>query len=130
VFNAALKQPIEHRSCCKTEHRMIYEQDLPGHKAVATERNSELIRAATTTSTVANNTESVERPDSTKHTDLTAGTQTELRSLRDALWEAISGIEEKAPGALIERELVILDRVAEGLGNIVTEPEAVNGTKP
>jgi hypothetical protein len=59
-----------------------------------------------------------------------AGTETELRSLRDALWEAINGIEEKAPGAHIERELVILDRVAEGLGKIMTEPESVNGTKP
>jgi hypothetical protein len=95
-----------------------------GRKAVTTERKSELIRAARPTSTVANDTDSVERPDSTKQTDLAAGTQTELRSLRDALWEAINGIEEKAPGALIERELVILDRVAERLGNTTSKPDS------
>jgi hypothetical protein len=47
------------------------------------------------------------------------GLQTELRSLRDELWEAITGIEEKAPGALIERDLVILDNVAEALGRMM-----------
>jgi hypothetical protein len=51
------------------------------------------------------------------------GLQTELRSLRDELWEAITGIEEKAPGALIERDLVILDSVAEALGRMM-KPEA------
>jgi hypothetical protein len=102
---------------------MIYEQDSPGRKAVATERKSELIRAAKTASTVANGKDSVERPYSTKQIDLGSGTQTELRSLRDALWEAIDGIEEKAPGAPIERELVILDRVAERLRNTIPEPD-------
>jgi hypothetical protein len=48
--------------------------------------------------------------------------QTELRLLRDALWEAINGIEEKAPGALIESELLILDRIADELGRM-REPE-------
>jgi hypothetical protein len=51
------------------------------------------------------------------------GLQTELRSLRDELWEAITGIEEKAPGALIERDLVTLDSVAEALGRMM-KPEA------
>jgi hypothetical protein len=48
--------------------------------------------------------------------------QRELRSLRDALWQAINGIEEKAPGALIECDLVILDSVAEALGSIMSDP--------
>jgi hypothetical protein len=113
-----------------SEDRMTHERDLPGRKAVATEGKSELIRAARATSMVANDTDSVERPYSTEQTDLAAGRQTQRRSLRDALWEAINCIEEKAPGAPIERELIILDRVAEGLGNVVTEPEGVNGTKP
>jgi hypothetical protein len=51
------------------------------------------------------------------------GLQTKLRSLRDELREAITGIEEKVPGALIERDLVTLDSVAEALGRMM-EPEA------
>jgi hypothetical protein len=46
-----------------------------------------------------------------------------MRSLRDALSEAITGIEKKAPGALIGSELVILDRVADALGGIMTAPD-------
>jgi hypothetical protein len=45
--------------------------------------------------------------------------QTELRFLRDALWEAINGIEDNAPGARIESELLILDRVADALGRMM-----------
>jgi hypothetical protein len=85
---------------------------------------SELSRAAKPASTVANGENSVESPYSTKQTDFEDGTQTKLRSLRDALWEAINGIEEKAPGAPIERELMILDHLAEGLGNVIYKADA------
>jgi hypothetical protein len=100
---------------------MIYEQNSPGRKAVATEHN-ELCRKTQTLSNFANAQNAVEKAE-LEQTDLAAGAQTELRSLRDALWEAISGIEAKAPGALIERELIILDRVAEGLGSIAQNPK-------
>ena len=80
---------------------MIQERESPGRDAIATQANSELSRTANLD-----------------------GRQTELRSLRDALWEAINGIEEKAPDALIERELVILDRVADALTTMMCEPDA------
>jgi hypothetical protein len=99
---------------------MIHERESP-RRTVTTEHN-ELCRKAQTLSKFANAQNLAENPDSAQ-TDLAARTQTELRSLRDALWEAINGIEAKAPGALIERELIILDRVAEGLGNIVQDPK-------
>jgi hypothetical protein len=131
VFHTALQQPIERSNgAAKTEDRMkTYEGQSPGRNAVATERKSKRGRQTQTLSNFANAQNLVENPESAQ-TDVAAGTQTELRPLRDALWEAINGIEEKAPGAPIERELMILDRVAEGLGNLVTRPEAVNGTKP
>ena len=47
--------------------------------------------------------------------------QTELRSLRDALWEAVNGIEEKASGAPVERELVILESVADAFDRLICE---------
>ena len=103
---------------------MTHERKWPGPNAVTTEGKSELIRAARTTSKAANDTESVQGPYSTKQTDSGNGTQTEVRSLRDELWEAINGIEEKAPGAPIERELIILDRVAERLGNTTSERDS------
>jgi hypothetical protein len=92
---------------------MTHERKSPGRDTGTTEHNA-LGREARTLSNFANAQNAVENPDSAQ-IDLAAGTQTELRSLRDALWEAINGIEEKAPGAPIERELIILDRVAEGL---------------
>lgn len=100
---------------------MTHERKSLGLDTVTTEHN-ELCRKTQTVSNFANAQNAVENAD-LEQTDLAAGTQTELRSLRDALWEAISGIEAKAPGALIERELIILDRVAEGLGNIVQNPK-------
>jgi hypothetical protein len=57
-------------------------------------------------------------------TDSEAGPQAELRSLRDAICGAINAIEENAPHAPIERELVILDRVADELGNMMCEDES------
>ena len=51
-----------------------------------------------------------------------AGSETKLRSLRDALWEAVNGIEEKASGAPVERELVILEYVAEAFDKMMCEP--------
>jgi hypothetical protein len=107
---------------------MTYDRESHGRNTVTTEHN-ELGREAKTSSSFADEKNHIEDPYSNQ-TKVQPGTETELRSLRDALWEAINGIEEKAPGAHIERELVILDRVAEGLGNIVTEPNDVNGTKP
>jgi hypothetical protein len=128
VFHPALKQPIEIDAAPKRRIGMTHERESPGRKAVATEHNIELIREAQTTpSTVANGENSVESPYSTKQTDLGAGTQTELHSLRDALWEAINGIEEKAPGAPIEREMTILDRVADLLGNMMCKAESESG---
>jgi len=67
------------------------------YEGVETDYKSELIRIATTAS---------------------------MLVLRDALWEGLDGIEEKAPGAPIERELIILDRVAERLGNTTSERDS------
>jgi hypothetical protein len=124
----ALQQPIEKSNgAAKTEDRMTHES--PGRNTVTPERKTERGRKTQTLSNFANAQNLVENPDLAQ-TDLAAGTQTELPSLSDALWEAINGIEEKAPGAPIERELMILDRVAEELGNVVTRPKGVDGTKP
>jgi hypothetical protein len=76
---------------------MTDEREAPGRKGVATDYKSELIRRATTASMLA---------------------------LRDALWEGLDGIEEKAPGAPIECELMILDRVAERFGNTRSERDS------
>jgi hypothetical protein len=131
VFHTALQQPIENsKGAAKMEDRMkTYDGQSRGRNAVATERKSEGGRKTHPLSNFANVQNLVENP-KIAQTDLAAVTQTELRSFRDALWEAINGIEEKAPGAPIERELVILDGVAEGLGKCMAEPEIVNSTKP
>jgi hypothetical protein len=102
---------------------MKNERESPGRNIVPTEDNIELSRAAQTPSGVANGRNNAEDPTS-RQTDSGGGRQAELRSLRDALWEAITAIEEKAPGAAIERELVILDHLADGLGDIMYEAEA------
>jgi F0F1-type ATP synthase alpha subunit len=107
---------------------MSHKRESHVRNIVTTEHN-ELGREAKPASSFANGKNHIENPYSNQ-IEVEAGTETELRSLRDALWEAINGIEENAPAAHIERELVILDRVAEGLGKIMTEPEDVNGTKP
>jgi hypothetical protein len=107
---------------------MNHERESHVRNIVAAEHN-ELGREATVASSFAKGKNHIENPYSNQ-IEVDPRTETELRSLRDALWEAINGIEEKAPAAHIERELVILDRVAEGLGKIMAEPENVNGTKP
>jgi hypothetical protein len=98
---------------------MTDKRESPGRNAVATEHNFELSREPQMASSFRN-----EHPDDSKQTDSEGGRQTELRALREALWEAINGIEEKAPGAPIERELIILDHLAEGLENIMYEAQA------
>jgi hypothetical protein len=80
---------------------MSNDREHPGGKGMATEANVE-----------------------TKNYNLKYGRQAELRSIRDALWEAINGIEEKAPNAIVAVELVILDHVADALGKIMLESEA------
>jgi hypothetical protein len=84
-----------------------------------TEANIELIRAKTAVWVIAN--DDAENPYS-KNYSRRCGFQMELRSLRDALWEAINNIEENASGAPIERDLVILDRVADALASIMSDP--------
>jgi hypothetical protein len=112
VFSYALEQPIEKfERCCKTEDRMTDERESPGSNTVRTEHD-ELYRKTQMLSNLANAQNAVENPKMAQN-DLAAGTQTELPSFRDALWEAINGIAEKAPGAPIERELMIFDPVAE-----------------
>jgi hypothetical protein len=103
---------------------MKNERESFGRNAVPTDDNIELSRAAQTPSGLANGRNNAENPDDSKQTDSEAGTQTELHSLRDVLWEAINGIEEKAPSAPIERELMILDRVADGLGKMMCKADA------
>src|SRR5947209_20630785 len=97
---------------------MTQERESPGRNGVASEGKIELSREAQTSSSFSNGNNNTENPYS-KQTDLEHGSQTELQSLRDALWEAINGIEEKAPSAPIERELVILDHLADRLGNSI-----------
>jgi hypothetical protein len=107
---------------------MTHERESHVRNIVRTEHN-EVGREAKTASSFANGKNHIENPYANQ-IEGEPRTETQLRSLRDALWEAINGIEEKAPAAYIERELAILDRVAEGLGKIMAEPENVNGTKP
>jgi hypothetical protein len=102
---------------------MINERESPRRNAVATKGEIERTSAARTAWSFANPQDIAENRNS-KQTDLGAGMQTELHSLRDVLWEAINGIEEKAPGAAIERELTILDSVADRLGNKMCEAES------
>jgi hypothetical protein len=93
---------------------MKNERESPRRNAVPTPDKIELSREAATVSGLANGKNSAGTFSFySKQTDAEAGTQTKLRSIRDAVWEAINGIEEKAPGAPVERELVILDRVAD-----------------
>jgi hypothetical protein len=101
-----------------TEHK-----ESPGHKAETTNGKIQLSSAEEIAPTLANGKYSAETSYS-KQTSSAAGTQTELRSLRDAIRGAINAIEEKAPHAPIERELVILDRVADELGNMMCEDES------
>lgn len=81
---------------------------------VPTEANIELIRAKTAVWIIAN--DDAENAYPTNNYGPTSKLETELRSLRHALWETINGIEENASDACIERYLVILDRVGEALG--------------
>jgi hypothetical protein len=79
-----------------------------------------LIRAKTAVWVIAN--DDAENPYSKNNYAPTCGLQTELRLLRNALWDAINSVEENASGAPIERDLVILDRVADALGSIMSDP--------
>jgi hypothetical protein len=102
---------------------MINERESPGRNAVPTQDKIELSREAETPSGLANGKNSAGT--FSKQTDLLGGgTETKLRLLHDAIWDAINGIEEKAPGAPIEYELVTLDHVAEELENMMCEDES------
>jgi hypothetical protein len=94
---------------------------LPRLNTAAMEHNPEVGDQLQTTLVFANRRSHTETADS-KQTESAARTQAELRSLLDALWQAINGIEEKAPHAPIERELLILDSVAEAFETMISEP--------
>jgi hypothetical protein len=93
---------------------------LPRLNTAITEHNPEVGQQLQTTLFFASGRHA-EIPDA-KQTDSVARTQAELPPLLDALWQAINLIEEKAPNAPIERELLILDNVAEAFEKMISEP--------
>jgi hypothetical protein len=109
---------LNRRAAAKRRTGMKNERESPRRNAVPTQDKIELSREAETSSRLANGKNSAVTFYS-KQTDSEAGTQTKLRSLRDAIWEAINRIEEKAPGTPIHPELVTPDRVADELGSMM-----------
>jgi hypothetical protein len=108
-------------AAAQREAGMSNKQHLRRENSGIAEHNPEAGQQQQTTLVFANRRDHTETADP-KQSESVARTQAKLPSLLDALWEAINAIEEKAPNAPIERELLILDNVAEAFEKMMSEP--------